>query len=413
MARAHPGQIDKLATITPHATGATIKDLVNESLMTAVRAGREVVTWSDVLRARRLKQLGPPEAAEYIDRERHAVAVHEACHAVVAYATRRHLEIDVATIEKGADHLGLVASIKPEDRFTRWKSEHEADIMVSLASLAGERMFFGEDSSSGVSGDLYSATYLTALMESSWGMGVGVASLPALQELEIAGGGAVRGSASRATSRGCWRGPGGCWRSTAGRCSAWRTRWRRTGRSTMTTWWRSSAASAGRWSTGPCTRPRSCTGSWRTITGTRPGRTGSTARSVAICPGIRRPRRARHRSGRRRSGRHRAGRCRVGRCRSGWCRSRTAGPVCGPCTPCRPVSRHCRSRGPTGRTSSPGGPSRRPRLCRPSWSARPDPPRTPRRRDGTGPGAGVRAGSGWSSSACSGSWRCRSSPRWP
>ncbi len=185
-------QIDKLATITPYATGATIKDLVNESLITAIRDGREIITWSDVLRAKRLKQLGPPEDVEYIERERHAVAVHEACHAVVAYVTRFHLEIDIATIEKGADYLGMVASIKPEDQFTRWKSEHEADIMVSLASLAGERMFFGEDNSSGVSGDLFSATYLTAMMESYWGMGSGVTSLPALQELEIMGGKAMR-----------------------------------------------------------------------------------------------------------------------------------------------------------------------------------------------------------------------------
>ncbi|GII54649.1 hypothetical protein Pth03_30380 [Planotetraspora thailandica] len=185
-------QIDKLATITPYATGATIKDMVNESLITAIRDGRDVITWSDVMRAKRLKQLGPPEDVEYIERERHAVAVHEACHAVVAYRTRHHLEIDLATIEKGADYLGMVASIKPEDQFTRWKSEYEADIMVSLASLAGERMFFGEDNSSGVSGDLQSATLLTALMEAHWGMGLGVASLPALQELGLREGKAHR-----------------------------------------------------------------------------------------------------------------------------------------------------------------------------------------------------------------------------
>ncbi|MDH2424118.1 AAA family ATPase [Sphaerisporangium sp. TRM90804] len=177
--------LDKLATITPYATGATIKDLVNESLITAIRDGREVITWADVMTAKRLKQLGPPEDVEYIERERHAVAVHEACHAVVAYRTRQHLEIDIATIEKGADYLGMVSSIKPEDQFTRWRSEYEADIMVSLASLAGERMFFGQDNSSGVSGDLESATMVTGLMEAYWGMGTGLASLPALQQLGI------------------------------------------------------------------------------------------------------------------------------------------------------------------------------------------------------------------------------------
>jgi ATP-dependent Zn protease len=185
-------QIDKLATITPYATGATIKDLVNESLITAIRDGRDVISWYDVTRAKRLKQLGPSEDVEYIERERHAVAVHEACHAVAAYRTRLHLEIDLATIEKGADYLGMVSSIKPEDQFTRWKSEHEADIMVSLASLAGERMFFGDDNSSGVSGDLVSATYLVGLMEAHWGMGEGIAALPALAELGIAPGSAQR-----------------------------------------------------------------------------------------------------------------------------------------------------------------------------------------------------------------------------
>jgi ATP-dependent Zn protease len=181
-------QIDKLATITPYATGATIKDLVNEALITAIRNGREVITWGDVMQAKRLKQLGPPEDVEYIERERHAVAVHEACHAIMAYRTRRHLEIDIATIEKGSDYLGMVASVKPEDQFTRWRSEYEADILVSLASLAGERMFFGEDSSSGVSGDLESATTVAALMEAVWGMGTGISSLAALQALGIAAG---------------------------------------------------------------------------------------------------------------------------------------------------------------------------------------------------------------------------------
>jgi ATP-dependent Zn protease len=178
-------QIDKLATITPYATGATIKDLVNEALIIAIRDGREVITWKDVMRAKQLKDLGPPEDVEYIERERHAVAVHEACHAVVAFRTRRHMEIDLATIEKGSDYLGMVASIPPEDQFTRWRSEFEADILVSLASLAGERMFFDGDSSSGVSGDLESATAVASFMEGYWGMGATVSSYSTAKRLEV------------------------------------------------------------------------------------------------------------------------------------------------------------------------------------------------------------------------------------
>jgi cell division protease FtsH len=180
-----PEQLDKLATITPYATGATIKDLVNEALINAIRDGRDAISWADVVKAKQLKELGPPEDVEYIERERHAVAVHEACHAIVAYRTRQHMEIDLATIEKGSDYLGMVASIPPEDQFTRWRSEFESDILVSLASLAGERMFFDGDSSSGVSGDLESATQVASFMEGFWGMGSTVSSYSTAQRLQV------------------------------------------------------------------------------------------------------------------------------------------------------------------------------------------------------------------------------------
>ncbi|MBA3432448.1 MAG: AAA family ATPase [Actinobacteria bacterium] len=184
-----PEQVDKLATITPYATGATIKDLVNEALINAIREGREAIEWKDVIKAKQLKDLGPPEDVEYIERERHAVAVHEACHAVAAYKVRQHLTIDIATIEKGGTYLGMVASIPPEDQFTRWRSEYEADIMVSLSSLVGERQFFDGDSSSGVSGDLEGATRIATLMEGYWGMGQTVASHGVTHEVGIGGGG--------------------------------------------------------------------------------------------------------------------------------------------------------------------------------------------------------------------------------
>jgi cell division protease FtsH len=177
-------QVDKLATITPYATGASIKDLVNEALITAIRDGRDVITWPDVIKAKQLKDLGPPEDVDYIERERHAVAIHEACHAVIAYRTRQHLDIDIATIEKGSNYLGMVSSIKPEDQFTQWRSEFESDILVGLASLAGERMFFDDDNSSGVAGDLETATLIATQMEGLFGMGTTVSSLSAGQRMQ-------------------------------------------------------------------------------------------------------------------------------------------------------------------------------------------------------------------------------------
>jgi ATP-dependent Zn protease len=169
-------EMDHLATITPYATGATIKDLVNESLIAALRDGRATISWADVLKAKLAKSVGPSEGVEYIERERHAVALHEACHAVVSYLVQTRNVIDTATIQKGADYLGFVKPIPIEEQFTSWRSEYEADIMVSLASLVGERMFFNGDSSSGVSGDLQNATTIALAMEGLWGMGSQVGS---------------------------------------------------------------------------------------------------------------------------------------------------------------------------------------------------------------------------------------------
>jgi ATP-dependent Zn protease len=197
-------EVEKLATITPYATGATIKDTINEALIIAIRDGRNSITFADVIKAKQLKELGPAEDVEYIERERHAVAVHEACHGVMAYLVRHHMSIDLATIEKGSDYLGMVASIPPDDQFTRWRTEYEADILVSLASLAGERMFFDGDNSSGVSGDLESATTVASFMEGHWGMGSTISSHASNRRFEVGapgGGKAVKGKDDSAQLR--------------------------------------------------------------------------------------------------------------------------------------------------------------------------------------------------------------------
>ena len=168
--------LDKLATISPYATGATIKDIVNEALVVAIRDGRDTVTWPDVLEAKHHKEHGIPDDFEYIERERHAIAIHEACHAVAFYRLDPGSTIDVATIERRGDVGGFVAPIPLDDQMFTWKSEREADIMISVASLAGERMFFDGDNSVGVGGDLRSATTVAMQMEAFSGMGSTVAS---------------------------------------------------------------------------------------------------------------------------------------------------------------------------------------------------------------------------------------------
>ncbi len=123
--------ITKLATVTPYYSGAMIKDMVNEALILAVRDGRESIEWPDIWKAKALKELGPPEDVDYVQRERHAVAIHEASHAVTAHLLGAHRRIDLVSIEKRSSTLGMVKSQSEEERYTQWKSEFETDIMVS------------------------------------------------------------------------------------------------------------------------------------------------------------------------------------------------------------------------------------------------------------------------------------------
>ncbi|ABD12840.1 hypothetical protein ThrDRAFT_01643 [Frankia casuarinae] len=180
-----PDQIDRLAIMSPEATGATIKDTVNEALVQAVKDGREVITWQDMLRARVIKEYGLADDHEHIDRERHSIALHEACHAVVAYRMQRGRVIDLATIERRGGVGGFVAHVAVEDRMFMWKSEIEVQVMVSLASLVGERMFFEGDNTVGVGGDLRSATLLVANFISSAAMGETLASRLSMLEQEM------------------------------------------------------------------------------------------------------------------------------------------------------------------------------------------------------------------------------------
>ena len=161
---------------------------MNEALIVAIRSGREAITWPDVIKAKQLKDLGPPEDVEYI--ERSGMRPRSTKPATRWWPTGcATTSSSTSPRSRGGNYLGMVSSIKPDDLFTQWRSEYEADVMVSLASLAGEKMFFDGDSSSGVSSDLEGATQIATFMEGYWGMGSTVTSHGVTHQVGIGGGG--------------------------------------------------------------------------------------------------------------------------------------------------------------------------------------------------------------------------------
>src|SRR5207245_140632 len=98
-------------------------------------------------------------------------AVHEAGHAVTAHELRsEEARIQVITIIKRQEALGLVSSMEREERYSSTKEDMLDIIRVKMAGMVAEEIWFGT-STSGVGGDLHQATMLALQYVGQFGMG--------------------------------------------------------------------------------------------------------------------------------------------------------------------------------------------------------------------------------------------------
>jgi len=160
---------DTMAAMTSGYTPVMIEHLLDEALVWALRRGAECLNWTDVQRAKMTEEIGLAQPVEYTEAERRTIATHEAGHATVAWLVGKSRKLEVLSIIKRKDALGLLAHSDREERFLKSQSELESLVEIALGGLAAEEVFFGEISS-GPSGDLLAATNLTAHMIGSLGM---------------------------------------------------------------------------------------------------------------------------------------------------------------------------------------------------------------------------------------------------
>lgn len=166
-----PEQIERLAVSSARQSGAVIKDLVNEAVIGAMREGREVVTFQDLLKARELKTHGMSDGAHSLALERHRTAIHEAGHAIAMKVLFKRSFIDIATIERRGNVGGFVAPVSLDEETFPWKFMQEDEAMTFMASLAAERHFFEGDNSVGVGGDMFGWTSIVTSMVGRAAMG--------------------------------------------------------------------------------------------------------------------------------------------------------------------------------------------------------------------------------------------------
>jgi len=181
-----PERRDALAAVTSGYSPAKIENLLDEGLVNAVRRADTKMTWSDVEHARLVGEVGIGAPVEYTAHERRLIATHEAGHTTVAWLVAPERRLEVLTIIKRGEALGLLAHGDRDDVFTRSRSEMLRMIQISFGGQVAEELFFG-DVSTGPAGDLAYATQVGAQMIGAAGMGESLVSFAAVEDGALGG----------------------------------------------------------------------------------------------------------------------------------------------------------------------------------------------------------------------------------
>ncbi len=175
-----------LAATTMGYSPASIERLFDEALLFALREERDALSVIDLRRARLDVEIGLAEPTEYTAEERESIAVHESGHAVVAHLAGKGRKMNLLSIIKRKDALGLLAHTETEERYTKRRSETLALIQIALGGMVAEELFYGE-SGTGPAGDLTTATNIAVEMIGSLGMGASLISFRAVDNGFVGG----------------------------------------------------------------------------------------------------------------------------------------------------------------------------------------------------------------------------------
>ena len=161
--------LDQLAEVTPGFSGADLANLVNEAALQAARRNAEAISRDDVIAARDKIVLGDPREGKLTSDEKRRVAVHEAGHAVVAWASSDAEPPRRISILPRGRALGATEQAPGSDRHLATRGELDTKLTVLLGGFAAELAVLGEVSS-GSEQDLREATALATEMVSRYGM---------------------------------------------------------------------------------------------------------------------------------------------------------------------------------------------------------------------------------------------------
>ena len=161
--------LDVVARGTPGFSGADLANLVNEAAINAVRADRGVLSAADFEAARDRLLIGRRDASNaLLPEEKHAVAVHEAGHALVAALSEHADPVAKVTILSRGAALGVTEQLPAFERHLYPESHLTTSLAVRLGGRAAEIIVLAEPST-GSASDLAGATQLATHMVREWG----------------------------------------------------------------------------------------------------------------------------------------------------------------------------------------------------------------------------------------------------
>ena len=155
---------------TPGFSGADLANLANEAAIFAVRDHRDVLTAADFDAARDRIILGRREGSNVLlPEEKHAVAVHESGHAMVAALSEHADPVAKVTILPAGQTLGVTEQLPLVERHMYGEDYLLDSLAVRLGGRASELVVIGQGST-GASNDLAGATDLAIKMVREFGL---------------------------------------------------------------------------------------------------------------------------------------------------------------------------------------------------------------------------------------------------
>jgi cell division protease FtsH len=188
--------LNVVARGTPGFSGADLANLANEAAIVAVRDNREVLSANDFSDARDRILLGRREGSNVLlPDEKHAVAIHESGHALVAALSDHADPVAKITILPAGQTLGVTEQLPVDERHLYGEDYLTDSLAVRLGGRAAELVEFGQGST-GASNDLASATDLAVKMVREFGLSpkLGPVGYPEGGSVFLGGGGAPMSS---------------------------------------------------------------------------------------------------------------------------------------------------------------------------------------------------------------------------